>query len=422
MKKFIIKNVKVILMIVTFGGFLFGYNTSIINGVIRMLSESGTFSITQYEIGVVVGILPLGAMIGSIIFGKISDIFGRKRVITFIGMMFIVSVLVISSSKSVAQLIVGRVALGVSIGAINTVVPIYITEISNENNRGKMVMANQVMLVGSQFLAYFVNYIFYYFNIGWRYMLLLAIVPSIIIFAGSFFIPETVSPKRKKEDFNAGKKSSANIPKSEKSNGVNILVFVPGILLGVIHQFTGINIIMYYSSFIFSFLGLENEKSFLINIILGLVSVAGVLISFKIIESFERKVILGNGLKCCSVSLLMIILLNTFFSNSEYYVYLVAFMIIAFVFCFQAFVGGVIWLLISEIFPERVRGLGMGISSASLWFSNFISSLVFPVIISKYGLGMALMTFFVVTTISIPYVKHLKSTRGISLKQLEAES
>lgn len=411
MKKLIIKNIKVILGIVTLGGFLFGYNTSIINGVIRMLSENGNFQITSYQIGIIVGILPLGAMIASIVFGKVSDIFGRKKVITFIALMFIISVLVISSSNSVIQLIIGRFTLGLSIGAINTVVPVYITEISNKNNRGKMVMANQVMLVGSQLFAYLINYFFFYLNINWRYMLLIAIIPSIILFVGSFFIPDTNGRKNIEKIYYEKEKKS----KEEK---IKKRIFIPGILLGMVHQFTGINIIMYYSSFIFSFLGLENEKSFLINIILGLVSVIGVVLSFKIVDRYERKIILSNGLKLCATFLFLIIFLNIFFNKRECYVYLVALFIILFVFSFQAFVGGIIWLLISEIFPEKVRGLGMGISSASLWFSNFLTSFIFPIIIARYGLGLALTLFFMVTAISIPYVKLLKNTRGISLEKL----
>ena len=412
MKQFMIKNIKVILMIVTFGGFLFGYNTSIINGVIRMLSENRDFTISSYQIGVIVGILPLGAMIASIVFGKISDIFGRKRVITFIALMFIISVLVISTSDSVSQLTIGRFTLGLSIGAINTVVPIYITEISNKNNRGKMVMANQVMLVGSQLFAYIINYIFFYLNVNWRYMLLIAIIPSIVLFLGSLFIPDTKGRNNTKKDC---------YKKEEylKKKKINKKVFIPGIALGIIHQFTGINTVMYYSSFIFSFLGLENEKSFLINIILGLVSVIGVMISFKIVDRYERKIILSNGLKLCAISLLLIILLNTFLSNRGYYVYLVALFIVLFVFSFQAFVGGIIWILISEIFPQKVRGLGMGISSASLWFSNFLTSFIFPIIIARYGLGISLVLFFVITTAAIPYVKCLKNTKGLSLEKIE---
>ena len=418
MKGFTIKNIKVILMIVTLGGFLFGYNSSIINGAILMFSESSSFYLSKSEVGIIVSILPLAAMIGAILFGKITDLFGRKKVITFISLMFIISILVISASNSVLQLILGRFGLGFSIGAINTVVPIYIAEISNENNRGKMVMTNQVMLVFSQFIAYLVNYIFYYLNISWRYMFLIAIIPSIIIFIGSFFIPETVNKRNIKKEYQRLRKEFHIISKFEK-NKRRFSIFIPGILLGIVHQFTGINIIMYYSSYIFSSIGFKNEKSFFINIILGFVSLAGVLISFKIIESYERKTILLIGLEGCSMSLFLIILLNSFLNEEKYYIYMVALFIIVFVFCFQAFVGGVVWLLISEIFPEKIRGIGMGLSSAALWFSNFLSSLIFPIIISEYGLGVALILFFTVTTISIPYVKYLKNTRGISLKDLE---
>lgn len=264
MKGFTIKNIKVILMIVTLGGFLFGYNSSIINGAILMLSESSSFYLSKSEVGIIVSILPLAAMIGAILFGKITDLFGRKKVITFISLMFIISILVISASNSVFQLILGRFGLGFSIGAINTVVPIYIAEISNENNRGKMVMTNQVMLVFSQFIAYLVNYIFYYLNISWRYMFLIAIIPSIIIFIGSFFIPETVNKRNIKKEYQRLRKEFHIISKFEK-NKRRFSIFIPGILLGIVHQFTGINIIMYYSSYIFSSIGFKNKKSFFIN-------------------------------------------------------------------------------------------------------------------------------------------------------------
>lgn len=286
------KNLQIVIIISTFGGLLFGYDTGVINGALGAMSAPDQLNLNSFQQGLVVAILQLGATIGALGIGQVTDIYGRKKTIMILSILFFIASLCCVLSPNVNFMLAGRFALGIAVGGVSVTVPTYLAEISPTKKRGKVVTRNEFMIVSGQLLAFVFNAIIA-ISMGdsghvWRYMLSLAVIPAIVLGLGMIKMPESPrwliskgkieeganvlskirTSQEAKEEIEILKKAiteEANIKKMTikdlKLAWVRRLLMI-GIGMAFINQFTGVNSIMFYGTEILKTSGFTTNAAF----------------------------------------------------------------------------------------------------------------------------------------------------------------
>ncbi len=295
----------IIAVVATFGGLLFGYDTGVINGALAPLKED--LQLTSFTEGLVVSILIFGAAIGALIGGRMSDRFGRRHNILVLAIIFMIGTLGCVLSPTWEVLALFRFILGLAVGGASATVPVYLSEISPTERRGSVVSRNEVMIVVGQFAAFVINAII--FNIWgehenvWRFMLLVAVIPAIFLFAGMLRMPESPrwlmsqdrhdealavllqvrSPERARAELEEVRALAEEEKLSQTGGAADLsvkwirrLIFI-GVGLGVFQQATGINSVMYYGTQLLGDAGFSSNAAIVANTLNGLFSVLGVL-------------------------------------------------------------------------------------------------------------------------------------------------
>ncbi|AIF54149.1 sugar transporter [Pelosinus sp. UFO1] len=444
------KNLSIIIFISTFGGLLFGYDTGVVNGALPYMSMPNQLNLNSFTQGLVVAILQLGAAVGAIAIGRITDIYGRQKTLIMLSLLFFVTTISCALSPNVPAMVISRFVLGLAVGGASVNVPTYLAEISPFNRRGKIVTKNELMIVFGQLLAFTCNAIIgitWGENDGvWRYMLSLAAVPAVILGIGMLKMPESPRwlisknrvqegteilekirlPKEAEDEVNEIKKSiergAAVQQMTVRDLGIPWVRYL--ILLGVgmalINQFTGINSIMYYGTEILKNCGLSTEAALIGNIANGLISLIAMYCGICMMDRIGRRPMIITGLIGVTVTLFLIGVASNVLHNASYFPFIILSLIIVYLAFFQGLIGPVNWLIISEIFPLRLRGLGMGIAVCVLWIANFCVGLTFPILLEHVGLANTFFTFSLMSVLSIWFVvKCLPETKGQSLEQLE---
>lgn len=441
-----------IMVVSTFGGLLFGYDTGVINGALPFMSKPGELDLGSFMQGLVASSLVLGAAFGAIIGGVFSDSYGRKTAIRYIAILFIIATLFSALAPTAFIMIIARFFLGIAVGGASVTVQTYLSEIAPVERRSRMVTQNELMIVTGQFLAYSINAVLALTIITgndsvWRYMLSIAAVPAIILFLGMFFVPESPrwlinkgkntegrkvleevrSDERALTELDEIKTSVDQDEKQEKASMKDLfqvkwirnIVFV-GIGIAVMQQITGVNSIMYYGTEILEDSGFGTNAALVGNIANGAISVLATATGIWLLGHFSHRKMLIFG-QIGVVSVLFLLGLTTLlFEGSDLLPYLVLTLTI----CFLAFMQGTIspttWLFLSEIFPMKVRGIGMGVCVFFNWITNFVISLSFPVALDYIGLSS---TFFIFVALNLAAIlfskKYVPETRGRSLEELE---
>ncbi|MCO7176202.1 sugar porter family MFS transporter [Sporolactobacillus kofuensis] len=443
--------VKVIALIASFGGLLFGYDTGVINGALPYMARPDQLNLNAFSEGLVASSLILGAAFGAVFTGKLADSKGRKRVIMYLALVFLVTTLGCSVAQNALMMVFFRFFLGLAVGGASVAVPTFLAEVSPVEFRGRMVTQNELMIVTGQLLAYTFNAVIANYSSGashvWRYMLVLATLPSITLWIGMFFVPESPRwyaskgkfksawrvlnrirhPKRARRELKSIKTTVQN--EQQKMNQVSIrdltipwvrkIVFL-GIGLAIIQQVTGVNSIMYYGTQILQNAGLSTNVALIANVANGIISVLAVFIGIWLLDKVNHRPMLMIGFAGTSSALLMISIFSMTLSGTALLPYLVLSMTVMFLAFQQSAIAPVTWLMLSEIFPQRVRGLGMGISVFCLWLTNFLISLLFPIILEFVGFSVTFFLFFLCGIAAFAFVKFaLPETRGKSLEELE---
>jgi major inositol transporter-like SP family MFS transporter len=437
-----------IVLVSTFGGLLFGYDTGVINGALPYMARA--LSLNSYTEGLIASSLLFGAALGAVFGGRLSDYMGRRKNILYLAVLFFISTLGCTLAPNISVMISFRFLLGLAVGGASVAVPTYLAEISPAERRGRMVTKNELMIVGGQLLAFVFNAILGN-TMGdsshvWRYMLAIAALPAIILFFGMMKVPESprwlVSKGKKEEALQVLRKirdeKQAKLELSEiesnlaEESGVNRATFkdlnVPwirrivfiGIGVGIVSQATGVNSIMYYGTEILRDAGFETSAALIGNISNGAISVLATLVGIWLLGKIGRRPMMLTGLAGTTTVLLLIGVFSLTLEGSSAFPYVMLTLTVTFLAFMQGAIGPVLWVTLSEIFPLRLRGLGMGISVFFLWITNFVIGLMFPILLDKMGLSITFFIFAVLGLISIIFVnKCLPETKGRTLEELE---
>jgi len=447
--------------IAALGGFLFGYDTAVISGTIT--SVSAQFNMTDVSLGWYVGCALVGSIFGVAIAGKLSDFFGRKPVLLLSAVLFSVSGIGCMLSANLDQLVIYRIIGGIGIGVASVISPLYISEISVARFRGTLVSLYQLAITVGFVGAYLANYVIleYATNMqgegiaeglwgtvlvieSWRGMLGAESIPALLFFAILFFIPE--SPRwlvTKTKETAAlktlgriyGKESAReqvadlqNIISSEHKSdwkilfqsGFRIALFI-GVSLAILGQFMGVNAVLYYGPSIFQETGLSEGDSLFYQVIVGFVNVVSTIFAMWLIDKIGRKKLVYYGVSGMIVSLVMI---GVYFTVNKSGAIIppitLLLLILIYIFCCAISICAVIWVLLSEMYPVKVRGLAMSAAGFSLWIGTFLIGQLTPWLMSTLSPAGV---FWLFGLMCIPYMyitwKFVPETTGKSLEDIE---
>lgn len=432
------------------GGLLFGYDNSVISGAIGYMTTY--FSFDAATQGWVVSSITVGAVLGSIFGGPLSDKLGRKKVLLISAVCFALSSFGQGWSNDLTLLVASRILAGIAVGIANTVTPIYISEMAPAKIRGALTASYQLVIVIGITLVFFANAFVaqsgtpqWNVTTGWRIMLTLGAVPAIIFFLASFFVPE--SPRwlitqgenqkalkilnriRHKEEVSAEIQEINNVIEEEKSlKGMSLsAIFKPGIrkivgigfVLAALQHLTGIDAIMYYAPEILKKAGLGEQVALYNTIIIGIALFIFTIVAIATVDKFGRKKLLIVGTIIMTISLTIVGLL--FQMKNPPTAILLAFILVD-ISGFSIGMGSVMWVVLGEIFPTKVRSLAMSLSMIALWGANYIVAQFFPIIMNNIGPSVAFYIFAAFALFTIFFtIKYIPETKGKTLEQIEKD-
>ena len=444
------KRLKFIAVIATLGGLLFGYDTGVINGALEPMKLD--LGLDSFKQGLVVSILIFGAAIGAMVAGKLADQFGRKHNITLLAVIFIISTVACALSPSWKFLAFSRLVLGFAVGGASVTVPIYLAELSPYERRGSLVTQNELMIIVGQFSAFIINAVI--FNIWgeylfiWRYMLVVAVLPAITLLFGMLWMPKSprwlVSQNKGNEaldvlkQLRSDERALAEIEEvntlakqEEKSNlgGWNMFktpwirrLILIGCGLGVFQQLSGINSIMYYGTQVLQQAGFTNKVAIVANTFNGLFSLLGIIVGLFLINKINRRKMLIGGFILTTLFHLFIGFSAALLPEGTFKAYCIMIFIIGFVFSMQGTIGPLVWLLLAEIFPLKIRSFAVGFCVLVLWLTNACVAFLFPPMVEAFGISNTFFVFFVLGLLAIWFTfKMVPETRGKTLEEFEDE-
>ncbi|WP_067705072.1 MULTISPECIES: sugar porter family MFS transporter [unclassified Erwinia] len=444
--------VKVIAFIATLGGLLFGYDTGVIAGALLFMKHD--LHLTSLTTGMVTSFLILGSAIGAIAAGRVADRFGRKKIILAMALIFILGTLGCAMAPNVVMMITFRFILGLAVGGAAAIVPIYIAEIVPANRRWQFVTLQELMIVSGQLIAYTSNAAINEVWGGettWRWMLGVACIPAVILWVGMLFLPDTPrwyamhgryseardvlerTRKSRMVERELGEIRKSMSSKSEKharrqktiSVWMKRLVAL-GIGIAMLQQLSGVNTIMFYAPTMLQSTGLGTNASLLATIANGVISVIMTFVGIMLLSRFGRRPLLLTGQIGCTCTVLAIGLITWLMPETvnghpdtlRSYMVLAGMLVFL---CFQqAALSPVTWLLLSEMFPMRIRGMANGISVFAMQMTNFSIAFMFPILLEHVGLTF---TFFAFAAIGVAggifAIFFAPETQGKTLEQIE---
>ena len=453
-------------LIVALGGFLMGFDASVISGVVSFIGPE--FELTNIQVGWAVASLTLTSTLAMMTAGPISDRFGRRPVLKVAAVLFAVSAIASAIAPDYLTLVIARMLGGFGVGAALIIAPMYIAEISPADIRGRMVSFNQLNIVIGISVAYFSNFLI--LSLGqsdlawaqslrlgdwnWRWMLGVEAIPAIIYFLALFWVPESprwlvmrgkaaealqilsrVSGKTQAEaDLGAVQESLDAEAHLEKGSIKELflpamrLVLTIGIVIAILQQITGINSVFFYAPMIFEQSGIGTDAAFMQAVLVGIVNLVATVVAILLIDKLGRRPLLITGLVIIVSSML---LLAYSFSSASYgpggelidmNATLVLIGSLSFVAGFGISLGPVMWVLFSELFPNRLRGIAISFCGLINSSVSFIVQLVFPWELENFGPATTFLIYGSFAVVGLIFVMRiLPETKGRSLEELEAE-
>ena len=439
-----------IAMSAALGGLLFGYDTAVISGAIGNLTQY--FHLSSVETGWAISSALVGCLLGAMVSNFSSTKYGRKNTMIFAAILFILNSIGTAIPNSFTMFIIFRIIGGIGVGIASMVVPMYIAEIAPPKRRGALVGNYQLAIVIGIVLVYFVNYFIalqgdanWNLNIGWRWMFGSEILPSILFLVFIFLIPESprwliqkgkptdarvvlekINPSEdvvsiQNEIQNSIKQETKTQWQTLFKREFKVVLFV-GIGLSILQQLTGINAILYYAPEIFKSLGSSTNASLLETTMLGVVNLIFTLISIYFVDRMGRKPLLYIGSIGMSVSLLAV---GTFIYFNSVGNWVLPFLLL-FMASFSISWGPIVWVLLSEIFPNKIRSLALAISVFIQWIANFVVTQFFPSLVENNWLkehfngAFPFYLFSLICLLSLVFVwKNVPETKNKTLEEMD---
>ena len=406
------KKVAFLSFVAALGGILFGYDTAVISGTIAAVGEQ--FQLDAMAKGWYVGCALVGSIAGVAVAGWLSDRFGRKPTMLFSSVLFSVSAIGCAFCMGFTDLVVYRIIGGLGIGIVSIVSPVYISEISPERMRGAMVGLYQLAITMGFVLAYLVNYLLLvnlHVDELWRVMLGAEAVITLFFFAVIFFIPE--SPRW----LVARGAVSRRIPWAELKKPGIVRAMAIGCAIAILGQFMGVNAVLYYGPEIFANAGFAAADSSFSTVLVGLVNMFSTILAVFLIDRVGRKGLIYFGV---SVMIVCLVAIGIMFQQ---HVKGLAFVSVFLVYIFaQAIsISAVVFVLLSEMYPNRVRGVAMSVAGFALWVGTYLIGQFTPWCMSTLGSSG---TFYFFAAMCVPYMlimwRLVPETTGRSLEEIEA--
>ncbi|WP_270359857.1 sugar porter family MFS transporter [Bacteroides ovatus] len=446
-------------VVAALGGFLFGYDTAVISGTIAQVTQ--LFQLDALQQGWYVGCALVGSIVGVLFAGILSDKLGRKLTMVISAVLFSTSALGCALSADFAQLVVYRIIGGVGIGVVSIVSPLYISELAVAQYRGRLVSLYQLAVTVGFLGAYLVNYqLLAWAESGtqlsvdwlnkifitevWRGMLGMETLPAILFFIIIFFIPESPrwlivrgkelkavnilekiynSITEAKSQLNETKSVLTSETKSEWSLLMKPRIFkavIIGVCIAILGQFMGVNAVLYYGPSIFENAGLSGGDSLFYQVLVGLVNTLTTVLALVIIDKVGRKKLVYYGVSGMVVSLILIGLYFLFGDSLGVSSLFLLIFFLFYVFCCAVSICAVVFVLLSEMYPTKVRGLAMSIAGFALWIGTYLIGQLTPWMLQNLTPAG---TFFLFALMCVPYMlivwKLVPETTGKSLEEIE---
>jgi len=449
-------------VIATIGGFLFGFDSGVINGTVKGLQSAFQINTAGFEVSSML----LGCALGAFFAGTLADKYGRKALLLVSAALFIISAWGSGVATGSIEFIIYRILGGLAVGAASVMCPAYISEVAPAAYRGKLSSVQQVAIISGLTAAFVSNYfladiagsslsIFWLGFETWRWMFWMELIPAIIFFVALLFIPESprflmASGQTEKArgvlvklygttDGNAkvseigGTLAADHKPRlsdliDKTTKRIRPIMWI-GIGLAVLQQFVGINVVFYYGAVLWEAAGFSESDALLINVVSGVVSIGACFITFFIVDKVGRKPLLWIGSVGMTITLSMVASAfagapldeggNLILSSSMGTLALIAANL--YVVFFNVSWGPVMWIMLGEMFPNQIRGSGLAVAGLAQWGANFLITFTFPYLLaSSLGLTGAYGIYAFFSAVSVFFVlKFVKETKGKELEQME---
>jgi sugar porter (SP) family MFS transporter len=426
-------------LVVALGGFLFGFDTAVISGAEKSIQQF--WHLSAFEHGLTISIALIGTVIGSLLGARPSDRFGRKNTLYFVALAYLLSSVGTAMADNWHVFLVFRLMGGLGVGISSVTAPIYISEISPAEKRGRLVGLFQFNVVLGILISYLSNYLIAQGGAdSWRWMLGVQAFPSALFFVLIYFVPESprwlilkkgaelkaleilriINPLNADQELQAIKKSSLNTSGSSSSlfSGQYKTPVILAVLFAFFNQVSGINAIIYYAPRIFEMAGLGAHSSLLSTVGIGLINFIFTLIGINIIDKVGRRILMIVGSFGLIISLFLVAF--TFYSG-QFSGYAIPIYMMIFIAFFAFSQGAVIWVFISEIFPNQVRAKGQTLGSSTHWVMAAIIAFCFPYLAESLGGAVTFSFFSIMMVCQLVFVwKFMPETKGRSLEQIES--
>ena len=419
------------------GGFLFGFDTAVISGVEQSLQSLWKLSV--WEHGLTVSIALIGTVMGSMLGGIPAERLGRKKTLFWIAVLYLLASLGTALAPTWPIFLLFRFLGGLGVGASSVAAPMYISEISPAKSRGRLVGMFQFNVVFGILIAYLSNFLLA--DIGaepWRWMLGVQAIPSLIFLITVLNIPESPRWLLLKQgktaearevlnliDPDTADQTLAAIQQSNHHMAASARLFTAtyktpitlAVLFAVFNQVSGINAIIYYAPRIFEMTGLGKDSALLSSAGLGLMNLIAMIISMNLIDRYGRRTLMKIGSVGVIVALALV---ARAFYTEDFSGMTVPLLLFAYIAFFSFSQGAVIWVFISEIFPNEVRASGQALGSFTHWLMAAIITFTFPYLSEHFGGGNTFLFFTIMMVLQLLFVlRMMPETKGTSLEQLE---
>ena len=460
------ENTKFIILIAcvaTIGGFLFGFDSGVINGTVDGLQQA--FGSSKAELGFEVASMLLGCAIGAFFAGRLADRWGRRSVLIISAVLFLLSAIGAGAASSSLVFIIARVLGGFAVGAASVMSPAYIAEVAPARYRGRLATVQQIAIISGLFAAFLSNYLLaktagasteplWGGYPAWRWMFWMMAFPSVLFLVLLLVIPESprfLVVKRRKEqalavltklygpaqaqvtlaEIDASLSADHHRPQlsdliSKATGKIRPIVWV-GIGLATFQQLVGINVVFYYGAVLWQAVGFSENDALLINVLSGALSIGACVIALVLIDRVGRKPLLWVGSLGMAVSLALVVwafasvsLVDGHLKLSDAMGMLALVAANVYVVFFNMSWGPVMWVMLGEMFPNQIRGSGLAVAGAAQWTSNFAITMSFPILLAGIGLAATYSIYMVAAFLSVFFVlKYVHETKGKELEQME---